>query len=253
MSGVNIGKDTHPGTTRRSFRKESGQLVALQATGKLEGSDARAPVERAAALQIFGCVPEGAVIDGINADAAVITPPIESSCLRAAAVLNDVFSLHLTQRISRHAARITNRGQNAAARGAVTQGNIAHLVHSNAAHPAMDAVDSRESSLLEHSRSSIRVTQFIPTDGRNLVFPVRPDRYGMIDHQRLNAAAIAISQAIHQSVAKRVELLRRSRLRNAGPSSATRYIEGGNGYVGWPCESRVGRCRKIHVELPQVK
>src|SRR5260370_20956828 len=103
----------------------------------------------------------------------------------------------------------------------------------------MDTIDSRESSLLEHSSSAIRVTQLIPTDGRHLVSLVRPDRHGMVDHERLHTSTIAICQAIHQPVTERVELLGRRRLRNAGASSATWYVEGGDRDVGRAINSRV--------------
>src|ERR1700740_2886063 len=63
---------------------------------------------------------------------------------------------------------------------------------------------------------------------------------------------VSIGQTIHQPVGKGIQLLPRTRLRNAG-SPVTCLAEGCDPYVSRPCELRVARSLKINVELPQIK
>ena len=57
----------------------------LQAAIELDLSYAGAPVERAVRLQVFSRKPHCAVVDRVNAQAAVISPAVEIPLLRAAA------------------------------------------------------------------------------------------------------------------------------------------------------------------------
>src|ERR687884_2270934 len=76
----------------------------------------------------------------------------------------------------------------------------------------------------------------------------------MIDDKRFVAVEeIAISQAIHQPVAERVERLPRIGLWNTGATATTRRVESTDGNVGRPRESRVSRVHPINVKLPEVE
>src|SRR5260370_18196797 len=67
------------------------------AAGELEGDDACTPVERTGGGQILVRVPEGAVIDRVNADAAVVAPAVQGTGLRSAAPEDEVLRLHRPQ------------------------------------------------------------------------------------------------------------------------------------------------------------
>ena len=89
------------------------------------------PVKAAAGSQILGGVPEGAVVRRVDAHAAVVAPAVETSGLGPGTLNNAVFAFERPQRIAGHAAGITDGGVNAAARGAVSHGDVARLVHAD--------------------------------------------------------------------------------------------------------------------------
>src|SRR5205085_10242251 len=67
------------------------------AARELERGDARRPVEGAAALQVFGRVPERAVVHRVDRHGAVVAPAREvAAALRAGALDNRGFGLHRT-------------------------------------------------------------------------------------------------------------------------------------------------------------
>src|SRR5258705_8317334 len=72
-------------------------------------------------------------------------------------------ALHLTQRISGHAPRVPNRGTHGSAGDAITQCNVTHLVHGDAAHPAIAGIRSVRALLVE-SETGSAVSQLVPTD-----------------------------------------------------------------------------------------
>ena len=64
----------HPEVAFAVQAAEASLLVVLQAAGEFEAGDPGAPVERAARLEVFAGVPEGAVIDRIDRHGAVVAP-----------------------------------------------------------------------------------------------------------------------------------------------------------------------------------
>src|SRR5213083_2337453 len=100
----------------------------LRAGWELERRDAGTPVERAASLQVFGGIPESAVVTRIDRHCAVVAPPSKVWQLRAAANLDAVFSFHRAQRICWHAARVADGRENAAAGRAIAHCDVADLV-----------------------------------------------------------------------------------------------------------------------------
>src|SRR5674476_279408 len=100
----------------------------LVAAGELETRDFRAPVERAARLEVLVRVPERAVVHRIDGHGAVIAPSTEIRELRTAARLNNALRLHCAQRIGDQPPRVPYRRVNTAAGRAVAQRYISYLV-----------------------------------------------------------------------------------------------------------------------------
>ena len=86
-------QDVHVAPLRRKpFHRPRHRVQdRLHATVDLERRDARAPVKRAVGLQIFGGVPEGAVVNRIHTHVAVIAPAGERPGLRASTLNDDGF------------------------------------------------------------------------------------------------------------------------------------------------------------------
>src|SRR5438128_8600798 len=68
-------------------------------TGDVKGRHAGMPVKRAVGLHILGCIPEGRVIHGVNGHTTVVTPPVEIDTLRTGPGNDDIFALHLIERV----------------------------------------------------------------------------------------------------------------------------------------------------------
>src|SRR5205085_10150306 len=91
-------------------------------------------------------------IHWIDADRAVITPPIQGPGLRAATDENRSFIAHCSQRIRRASIRVTNARHDRAGVGdVVANGNAASLIHRSAAHPTK-IISWSERTLLEKNR-----------------------------------------------------------------------------------------------------
>src|ERR1043166_7547197 len=218
-------------------------------TGReLERGDARAPVERAAGLQVLGRVPEGAVVYGVNRDGAVIAPAAERRRLRAGAGDDARLRAESAGGVARRARREAYGRLKARARNAVADRDVAHLVHRNRTHPTAVRV-YRVRPLLEDARRTRRDAQLVPTDaGQRAGAGV--DR--VVDDQSLvPVGEVAIGEALHQTVGQRVELLRSARLRDARPAAA-RLAEGRDRERGRPRERRVGGGGEVGVHLPDV-
>ena len=99
-------------------------MQLLLAAGELETPDSRAPVERAARLEVLIRVPERAVVHRINGHGAVIAPSIQICELRTGARLNNVLRLHCAHRIGGQPPRVPYRRVNTAAGRAVAQRDI---------------------------------------------------------------------------------------------------------------------------------
>ena len=143
-------------------RPGHAELLPLLARRKLQLRDPRTPIKRTVVLQVLRRVKEGAIVNWINRHAAVVTPSIETGQLGACSDLNGHFSLQSSQWIGGNAPGITNRWVYLFTGDAVTDGNIAGLVHRDAAHPAEIRI-GRVSALLENRPGSARSAQFVPS------------------------------------------------------------------------------------------
>src|SRR2546422_9435589 len=219
------------------------------APGEAERSDASAPVEGAVGQKVFVRVPESTVIYRINAHAGVITPSVKVLCLRASSLKNAPLALKTSQWVRRHASRKADRRVHAGTRDAVTDRDIANLVHRGTPHPAGTRV-RRVRPLLVHNGCAVRVAYLIPSHGRDsrcVVRPLTAGVHGVVDDQRLVVAKVPVGQSVHQPIANRVELLAGPRLRDAGPPSAG-FVERGDGNIDWAVQGGVVRVREVNME-----
>src|SRR5258708_32370926 len=100
-----------------------------------------------------------------------------------------------------------------AARRAVTQSNIAKLVQGDAAHAAGITI-GRISALLEDGGSGVGPPKFIPAPAVTLTMLASTNANRVGDNERFGRAAeVAIRQPVHQAVAKGIESLRGTALR----------------------------------------
>ena len=65
----------------------------LETRRELEVRDLGAPIEGAARFQVFGGIPQRAIVGRVNGNAAVIAPTIQVLQLRTAADLEEGFAL----------------------------------------------------------------------------------------------------------------------------------------------------------------
>src|SRR5207245_11546284 len=108
---------------------------------------------------------------------------------------NAVFAFERSQRIAGHAACITDGGVNAAARGAVSHGDVARLVHGDRTHPAERGV-GRVGALLEAGRTRVRAAGFVTPHAH-----AASGRDRVVDYQRSVIAKVPVRQPVHQPVA----------------------------------------------------
>ena len=96
-----------------------------------------------------------------------------------------------------------------------------------------------------HGRRAAGIAQLIPAHADRVA-----GGDGVVDHQRLVIAEVAIGQAIHQAVGEESSCCvvpgcgMQVRRRQARVNAATAMVVG-------PVKRGVGRCREVDVELPQ--
>src|SRR5262249_37716499 len=158
--------------------------------------------------------------------------------LRAAAVEDVVLSLQEVERVRKETAHDADPGKNRGAGYAVADGEVAHLVHRGAAHPAGGRIRS-EGALLDNARRTVWIGQLVPAHAGLARLPTA-NTNRMVDDERLaDAEEIPVGQAMHQPIAQRVELLARIWLGDTGASIATGPVERRDGDVRWAAEGRV--------------
>ena len=160
---------------------------------------------------------------------------------------NEYFISHRAQGIGRDTARICDCRIHPAAAHAVTHCHVTHLVHGNAAHPAVIAV-WRKGSLLEHRRCASRVPDLIPPHAN----VPRPGGHGMVHHQYVVTSKVSVGQTVHQTISHRVYQLRRPQLGNADSASAG-LGERCHRNVHRPSEAGIAWRLEIDMKLPKVK
>src|SRR5215471_18781807 len=186
---------------RLRSRRSGHRVIRISACAELEVRNLGAPVEASCRLQILGGVPERAVVHRVDAKAAVVAPPGEAAVLGAAAGLDVDLRAERAQGIRGSAAGEADRGIEAARGNAVTDGDVTGVVHCGATHPAEARVGS-ECALLENRGRAAGASNFIPPDTY-----ARTGRDGMVHHQRLVVAKVAVSQPVHETVRQRIKLL----------------------------------------------
>lgn len=181
------------------------------------------PVEAAVAWNVLVGIPERAVVARVNGNAGVVAPPAQSASLRPDAREHDVDGFHSAAGVGRHSTRVGDFRMDAAAGLTEPHSNVTDLVHADAAHPECGAA-ARDGALLKDNWCPVGVANFVPA---------RPGcgaagSNGVCGYESLVspcASESPVREAKHQPVAKGVEPLARSRLRNAG-SATTGQREG---------------------------
>src|SRR5580693_7776876 len=127
------------GRHRASQKTPGLSSVPLFASIELECDDAGAPVDtRGPAVflvVVHLAVPEGAVINGINADVAVVAPTLAVTDFDGGAFQRNYGRFHFPQRISHEPPGIADARFHRVAGGTHTQGNVALFVHGHGSHP----------------------------------------------------------------------------------------------------------------------
>src|SRR5262249_50846472 len=132
------------------------------AVWELERANARAPVEAAAGLQVLVGVPEGAVVHRVHRHRAVVAPAMEVTRLRAHPGLQRRLALrHLPKGVTCQPSGVADSWAYRTAGDAIAKGDIARLIHGDAAHPAVVGV-GRVRPLLEDRRRAVGTAQLVP-------------------------------------------------------------------------------------------
>src|SRR5205823_1668408 len=147
--------------------------------------------------------PEGAVVHGVYRHAAVVAPARAAGLLAAP---RNERTLPLGQRIERVGDEPSGPPDGWIYVGcigyAVPYGNVAHVVHSYAAHPPVVRA-RRICALLVHHGRAVRVAYLVPPDTRRAV-AVRVRR--LVYDQRLVAAHVPVGKPVHKAVSDRLQL-----------------------------------------------
>src|SRR6266542_3816467 len=184
------------------------------AGGELETADSRQKADGARRLAgrsvIHLCVPESAVVTGINRHPAVIAPAIIGGVrLPSGAVYQSRFALgQSTRRIGSESAGVANSGKDRrGARNAITDSQVSLIVFGGAAHPTADVIAGRTARskgrlFLNHKGAAGRAAQFvIARRGAESTEDSRSRRaYCVVHHQRFVAALIAVLHSMHYPV-----------------------------------------------------
>src|SRR6266851_6505612 len=171
------------------------------------------PVTTSTRRQILIRVPEGAVVDRIDAHAAVVAPAV-CAHFRTPTLENKRFSFHGSERIGRNPAGVINSGVHAGTGFAVSHGNVANVIHCYAGHPAPVPI-GRKCPLLAYQRGCSRILYFIPPYAGRAA-------YGMCYHKRLvTVLEVPVGKPVHEAVAKRVQGLRGAHLGYADSSTTS--------------------------------
>ena len=134
------------------------------ASGKPEIANACPPVEATRCLVVLVRVVEGAVVNRINGEIAVIAPAIGSACLATGAVEKMLFTRQGVQWIGCQAACIADLWVNGAAGRAKAQGDIALVIGTDAAHPAPGGIRLISALLKDSPVPRLRPSQLNPAD-----------------------------------------------------------------------------------------
>src|SRR5262249_37770357 len=135
----------------------------------------------------------------------------------------------------------------ARARHAVAEGDVALVVHRDGAHPAVVSV-GRISTLLPNVRQYKGVAYLVPAYSR-VVAAVGVN--GVVGHEGVVVAQVAVSKAIHQPVAYGVEPCACARLRDAARGPLAQIsVEGSGHQVGDVADEGGCRVAPIRVEGP---
>src|ERR1700730_6675163 len=124
---------------RRSATRISRIGSGLLATIELEGEDAGVPVSAGAASVIFVVVhltvPEGAVVSGVYAHAAVVAPALAVAGFHCSSFRGNRRCFHFSESIGGEPSCVPNAWILGIAGDAHPERNVARLVHGGASHP----------------------------------------------------------------------------------------------------------------------
>ena len=189
----------------RSGRSADGEVGANRAIGEFEGADARLPGSAAGGLDVFGGVPEGAVIHRVYSEHAVVAPAGGGMRLRAGASDDFRFALgHFAQRVAHQAAGVADGGVDRGTGYAEANSHVAHVVHGDAAHPAIQTIVRGVGALLvDGGNCCIGIAQFVPTHAGAAAASI----HRVVEDQRFMVAVVAVGQAIHAAISNDIQPL----------------------------------------------
>src|SRR5689334_13330172 len=117
--------------------------------------------------RVFLSVPKSTIVIWINWHGTVIAPAIKRETLNPEPGEHHCLALgEIVERIGRKAAGIVNRWIVTWTTRAVTDGDVAHVVHCGAAHPPPEwirGIERSKSALLINRRCAAEVADFVPT------------------------------------------------------------------------------------------
>src|SRR5580704_13263865 len=195
---------------------------------ELENNDAGVPIDtRGPAVflvVVHLAVPEGAVVTGIDAHAAVVAPTLAVTDFDGGALHPNYGRFHFPRRISHESSGVPDARFHRSAGGAHAQGDVALFIHGHSAHPQAGRLVLEGPGLVERELSSHRSgAQFVPAHGRQggRAFS---GGHGMGYNHGFVVAEIPVGKAEEQTIAQRLHLFSRRRLRNAVAAAASESI-----------------------------
>ena len=222
----------------------AGGLGDRQVRGDARRESERSDVRLAEPLSrhVVGGIPERAVIHRVHVERAVVAPATVAD--EVASVDEDLFALrHQAQGVGGQPSGVTDGRENRpAARDVVGEPDVAGLVHSDAAQPAvLPCGDGRvlrgERPLLEHRpAATVRPPQLEPADA-GVVHAVHVD--DEVADEGLVGAEVAVLEAPHRPLVDRIERRRCPGLGDAreAEEAAQGGVEGRQREVGGAAEA----------------
>src|SRR5262249_30748040 len=128
-------------------------------------------------------------------------PAVQRRPLRAGTCDDRSLGAQLAQRVTGCSYRVTDGWISGAARYAISERDIANVIHCDASHPSILAV-RRICPLLIHKRCSAWVAQLVPAHADSTGSGDR-----VVDDERFVVTKISIRETIHQAIAERVQKL----------------------------------------------
>src|SRR5438128_1423862 len=200
------GRERAVTTRRRSWRRGGSTRWTWASSGRrswacasqIKRANSQSPSNGACCWNVLVNIPESLVVAWINPYRGVVAPTLAAG-LGAGPVDDRSFAEgHLARRIAGVPGRVKHTWKNgwvSVIRRAKTKGNVAKRVEGNTSHPAVNPVGKSRciSALLEDNRAAVGIADFPPANTSHFSIWPGAGRDGLVRHQRLVTAEIAIS------------------------------------------------------------